>query len=207
MWHGTVAWSNASNASGAQDGTLATATTAAQSLDALKLYNFGFSIPTGAIISAALYEAYMKCLIGTPGTWNLAAIVFGETAQLGPDMAISVPTTIGWLTGNGSGAGIPTVAYANNSNYGFAPYNTGSPTDTFSVDAGRITLTYTLPAGDFARPFGRRGANLMQSLLSQARRLVLPEGTIRLPGISIVDGEPVYTFQQTRSSKLWLPAA
>ena len=136
-----ASWTNPSNAQGADDGVFATITLAAAAPNGLQSKGFGFSIPIGSTITSHLYEVKMKSLLGDATAWALKAGVWG-TSSLSGQGSIEPTTTLAWLT---TTAGFqPSVEQANDSEFGVAAYVDVNVTDTYSVDAFRITITYTI---------------------------------------------------------------
>ncbi len=135
---GTPAWASPANAK-VEDAALSTLTLAAQTGDALIFSGLAWSLPGGATISNILVEAKIKTS-GPTITFQLQDSSFGIVA-LG---LTCTSTTLAWQTlysGTG-GATLRSNIAANTDAYNFQVST--SATATFSVDAFRITLTYSL---------------------------------------------------------------
>lgn len=149
---GTIVWANPSNAAGVANGTyaVATFTTSAQKAQSLKLTNFGFAIPSGAVIrglglwvtysvTAAVGWTFNPVKAGTilsgsfdPSTWDNT---HGLTLHMGGPNDLWqnswTPTDI-----NGSG-------------FGMAVNITSFSSGTFSVESALVDVFYSLGTGFF----------------------------------------------------------
>lgn len=162
---GTTTWINPGNIT-ADDGSFATRVQGTVSADGaithyLKGTNFGFSIPTGATINGVLVEWKKKATTasGSSNRWvdKTVSLVKGGTVSGDnkADTTTNWPTTIAYASYGGSSDlwGITlTDTDVNDSTFGVVL--SGNPTvpsdtsNTGSVDAVRITITYT-DAGGF----------------------------------------------------------
>ena len=142
---GKVAWTNPTNAQ-AEDGVFATCTENTSGTDRLRAVSFSWALPAGAIVSNILVEVKGKVGSGTANKIQTSAYdsSFNQYANSATS-SVAFTTTNTWVTNlNASpSAGFSAVAIANGDIYeidGYAGLNTA-----WSIDAIRVTLTYTLP--------------------------------------------------------------
>ena len=136
------AWSNLNN-SQAEDGSFATATSDVTfGTEKLVASGFGWTIPAGSTLTNLLAEAKVKSSTGTP-TYNWE---YGQNngSNNGSGSGIAMSTTLAWTTFfNGAPNAMSTIVINNTDAYRI--YAPGGAAYVFSVDAFRITYTYTPP--------------------------------------------------------------
>ncbi|MFA5696431.1 MAG: hypothetical protein WC917_03205, partial [Bacilli bacterium] len=140
---GTVQWVNPDNIK-IEDGSFATMTLASQTAYELLVSNFGFTIPSNAIITGIKLEVKGKNLNGAGlGVFEIGA---------GSGEYIALTTSNDWQSYGGStikwGMSYQYLkpAYINSSAFGFSllPENGDPLTDTISLDAARVTIYYNI---------------------------------------------------------------
>lgn len=149
----TRAWSFASRIT-ADDGSLTTCNVNGSPSNTIQATGFGFSIPTGSTINGITAE-YKKKKSGSPSVLDSSVkLVQGGTisGNNNADTTNQWPTTIGYKT-YGSSSDLWGLTWApsdiNASNFGVALKTASGGTseggNTASIDAVRITITYTPP--------------------------------------------------------------
>lgn len=149
---GTISWTSPTNAQGTADASFATVTLSNQTSHWLKATNFGFSIPDGVTINGITCEYDVKHLInsgaGSSITRRSRIVKGGTIGSTVPSPAYTTTTTLTWST-SGSDSYLWgdtwTATDINSSDFGTAINFTIGDTSnlTFSVDAIRITITYS----------------------------------------------------------------
>jgi hypothetical protein len=151
---GTVSWTNPGNVTGADDGVVATCslqlTQASHYLDAT---NFGFTIPAGSTITDILVEwKYQEGNNATSHLFDNAIRIIkgGTVGSTDNSKGTEWPTSLTWESYDGVLWGTTWLpSDVNASNFGAAlsvkRQSGGSGSITASVDACRITITYTPP--------------------------------------------------------------
>jgi len=146
-------WTSPGNVT-AEDGTLATLTgNGASSADTLDSYGYGFSIPSGSTIDGITVEAKLK---SSDGTWKTFVNVFVDanthtTAGTSKTNGATT-TTLAWTSFGSSSdtwGRTWTTSEVNGANFGpiIGFSATLGNTVVASIDAIRITVTYTLASG------------------------------------------------------------
>jgi len=150
---GSPAWVNPTNAQGADDASFSTVAVVADFGGILTASSFGFAIPAGATITSITYEVYIKTLTATVDMAMESLWGGGEKGIAN----FTATTTLAWR-GFTDAVTLPTVAQANGTDFGAKVYINTADTDTVSIDAFRITITFTpAPLIDMppARPVSR----------------------------------------------------
>lgn len=146
--HGAGSWSNVSNVA-AEDGSLASITLspsgATIETDYLFATNYGFSLPTEAVILGLLIEAKASANVtGSPGLSTLLGVTKSGTTVVN-STAVFPPGSPGWVTFGGATDLLGTTwtpAEVNASGFGafFLGVASGSGTVTWAVDQIRVTV-------------------------------------------------------------------
>lgn len=159
---GFNAWSNASNAF-ANDGANASVTTAAfGNSDWLLLTNFGFSIPTGAVINSILGEVNGYCTSGDDIRGKLFKTAIGTDASPSFRVISGLPTSddgnyYSFAFGDGVLWGLswtPAALNASTFGIGIITSENNGTSGTFNIDHVRLTVTYTPPLSALPRILG-----------------------------------------------------
>lgn len=147
------AWANPTNIYTSNNGY---ATVTGSATDDLTATNFGFSIPTGSVITGILVEVECKTSNGSLSEkFEDALLTSGGVKISLHSPAVNISSTEGYVSIGGSAdlwnAAAPSVATVNSSSFGvrLTCYATGST--TFSIDHVRMTITYSaiVPSGFF----------------------------------------------------------
>lgn len=137
------AWTSPGNIT-AEDGVFSTCVEAGSASEELKGSGFGWSIPAGSVVSNVLFEMKAKVDAGTGSGFGY--VFFNGGSPDGAQASATFDTVSTWRTCyNGDPAStFDARAIANTDNYSFIPDGTAK---TWSVDAYRVTITYTAPSG------------------------------------------------------------
>lgn len=142
-----IDWTNPSNAA-AEDGVFATIALDGVNLPyRMRASNFGFALPAGAVVSVMTREVKIKAN-SSPLVSDFSVDSYWSGAQRNDSGSIAyVTTTLQWI-GNNAANYWPTATQANASDFGiYIDTTTNLAVVTYSVDAFRIALTYTVPVG------------------------------------------------------------
>jgi hypothetical protein len=150
---GTLAWTNPANAE-VDDGVFATRSLSSISTSHyLKATGFGFSIPSGATINGILAEVKVKGADGLSRDNSIRLVQGGVISGTDLSAGVSVTTTLAYRSFGGPSNlwGLSwTNTDINSSTFGFcygAARGSAESASTMSVDAMRLTITYTTTGG------------------------------------------------------------
>lgn len=147
----TVAWTDVSNATGSNSATYAYAGGGAEdSLQVLRLSNFGFSIPDGSTIDGIQVEVYNESVAGN-AQWETVKLLIGGVeagSNLSDAASLSIPADTKVFGDSSELWGLtPSVSDVNDSGFGIS-LDIGIAGDTARISWARITITYTEGASE-----------------------------------------------------------
>lgn len=166
----TLTWTNPNNAL-TENGSSATCTASSSDFltQMLEAYGFGFDLPADAIAVTGI-RAECKCMASSGSyaatlQWSKDHNSYFNDLYYGQGSSIST-SALTWTIGNGQegepSSGKPSIAEVESASFGMGVYffTGGGVTPTFTVDAFRMTVWYSLPVTDTGFfPFFRKKWN------------------------------------------------